>query len=239
MAFFLAFLVLTTIFVPMMALSQLGRLALSFVFMVTLISGAFVTIQPRILRYLVVVLAVSTLATDLIAEFASYSSSVLETTLRLVCLSILVFMTLKRTLRPGPVTLYRVMGGIAAYLLIGFAWTYAYQLVLHQAPGAIHFQSGVADISSRQPSQLIYFSFVTLTTVGFGDVYPVHPAVRRLAVAEALVGQLYIAILISSLVGMALQAKSAGVHDSCVNSDTSANKSKGTRLLLDETMPPG
>jgi hypothetical protein len=95
MAFFLAFLVLTTIFVPMMDLSRVGRLALSFVFMVTLISGAFVTIQHRILRYLVVVLAVSTLATDLIAEFASRSSSALETTLRLTCLSILVFMTLK------------------------------------------------------------------------------------------------------------------------------------------------
>jgi hypothetical protein len=61
----------------------------------------------------------------------------------------LVFMTLKRTLRPGPVTLCRVMGGIAGYLLIGFAWTYAYQLVLHQVPGAIHFESPLADTSSR------------------------------------------------------------------------------------------
>ena len=235
MAFFLAFLVLTTIFVPMMALSQLGRLALSFVFVLTLISGVFVTIQHRLLTYLVVVLAVSTLATDLIAEFASsQGSSALETALRLACLSILVFMTLKRTLRPGPVTLYRVMGGIAGYLLIGFAWTFAYQLVEHQAPGAFHFASGIVDVSSRQPSQLIYFSFVTLTTVGYGDVYPVHPAARSLAIAEALVGELYLAILISSLVGMALQAKSAGVHNSGINSDTSANK--GTRLVLDETM---
>jgi Ion channel len=240
MAFFLAFLVLTTILVPMMAVSQLGRLALSFVFVLTLISGAFATIQPRILRYLVVVLAVSTLATDLIAEFtSSQGSSALETTLRLACLSILVFMTLKRTLRPGPVTLYRVMGGIAGYLLIGFTWTFAYQLVEHQVPGAFHFASGVADVSSRQPSHLIYFSFVTLTTVGYGDVYPVHPAVRSLAVAEALVGQLYLAILIASLVGVALQAKLAGVLDSGVNSDTSANKSQRYESLVGRDDVPG
>jgi voltage-gated potassium channel len=56
---------------------------------------------------------------------------------------------------------------------------------------------------------LAYFSFATLTTVGFSDVYPVAPAAQALTVAEALVGQLYIAILIASLVGMALQAKSA------------------------------
>jgi hypothetical protein len=84
-------------------------------------------------------------------------------------------MTLKRTRRPGPVTAYRVMGGIVGYLLIGFTWTFAYQLVVNLAPGAIHFASGAADISSRQPARLIYFSFVTLTTVGYGDVYPIHP----------------------------------------------------------------
>jgi voltage-gated potassium channel Kch len=54
----------------------------------------------------------------------------------------------------------------------------------------------------------MYFSFITLTTVGYGDVYAIHPAARSLAVAEALVGQLYIVILIASVVGMALQGRS-------------------------------
>jgi Ion channel len=209
MVFFLAFLVLATIFVPMVDLPLMGQLALSLIFVLTLISGAFATIQHRIFVGLVITLAISTLAVGLVDEFApSHISSSLETTLRLSCLSILVIMTLKRTLRPGPVTVYRVMGGIAGYLLIGFTWSFAYQLVVQQVPGAIHFASLVADVPSRQPSHLIYFSFVTLATVGYGDAYPVHPVARSLAVAEALVGQLYIAILIASLVGMALQAKS-------------------------------
>ncbi len=208
MVFFLAFLALTTIFVPMVTLSRVGRIGLALIFVLTLISGAFATIQQRIAIYLVVGLAMSAFAVDFIGEFApSYSLPALDTTLKLACLSILVFMTLKRTLRPGPVTVYRVIGGIAGYLLIGYTWTFAYQLVIQEAPGAIHFEAGVAD-TSRQPNHLIYFSFITLTTVGYGDVRPVHPVVRSLAVAEALVGQLYLAILIASLVGMALQAKS-------------------------------
>jgi len=56
-------------------------------------------------------------------------------------------------------------------------------------------------------NDLIYFSFTALTTVGYGDLHPIHPVVRSLAVTEALVGHLYLAILISSLVGMALQQK--------------------------------
>jgi hypothetical protein len=221
MAFFLAFLVVTTIFIPMVALAQFGRVALSFIFVLTLISGAFATIQHRPSVYLVVLWALLTLAVDLIAEFApSHSSPALETTLKLVSLSILVFMTLKRTLRPGPITLNRVMGGIAGYLLIGFTWAFAYQLVVQVVPGAIHFISEAADIRSRQQARLIYFSFVTLTTVGYGDAYPVHPVARSLAVAEALVGQLYLTILIASLVGMALQTKSLSVHDNPVRPGT-------------------
>jgi hypothetical protein len=209
MVFFLAFLVLTTIFLPMVTLSQAGRLALSLIFVLTLIFGASATIRHRIVIYLVVALTLSTFAVDLIAEFApSLTRPALDSSLKLACLSILVFVTLRQTLRPGPVTGYRVIGGIAGYLLIGYAWTFAYQLLVQQVPGAIQFEPGVADTLSRQPNHLIYFSFITLTTVGYGDVRPIHPAVRSLAVAEALVGQLYIAILISSLVGMALHARS-------------------------------
>jgi hypothetical protein len=228
MFFFLTFLILTTVFIPMIDLSQPVRVGLPFFFVVTLISGALATIHHRILICLVVVLAVSTLAEDLIAEFAPlHSSPVLENALKLACLSILVFMTLKRTLRPGPVTSYRVMGGIAGYLLIGFTWTFAYQLVLQQAPSAIHFASGVTGNASRQPSHLIYFSFITLTTVGYGDAYPVHPVARSLAVAEALVGQLYLAILISSLVGMALQVKSANGRGARVRSSRAPTRAPG------------
>jgi hypothetical protein len=208
MVFFLAFLGLTTIVVPTVTLSLFGRAALAFVFALTLVLGALTTIHHRIVVYCVVALAMSSLLVDLVANLRpSHGREVLDTALKLATLSILLFMTLKRTLRPGRVTVFRVAGGIAGYVLIGLTWTFAYQLLIQQAPGAIRFDAAVAAAPSQQPNDLIYFSFVTLTTVGYGDVRPVHPVARSLAVAEALVGQLYLAILIASLVGMALQAR--------------------------------
>jgi hypothetical protein len=209
MVFFVAFLSFAAIVMPM--LSQVGRLVLSLIFALTLVFGAIATIRRLVLIYFVIGLGVSTFLVDLIAELTPTGGfPVVDAALRLASLLILLFMTLKRTLRSGPVTAYRVIGGIAGYLLIGYAWTFAYQLFVQQIPGAIHFESGIADNLSRQLGQLTYFSFITLTTVGYGDVQPIHPAVRSLAVTEALVGQLYLAILIASLVGMALQAKSTG-----------------------------
>jgi hypothetical protein len=99
------------------------------------------------------------------------------------------------------------MGGVAAYLLIGVTWAFGYKLLLEEIPDAIHFQSSFAGISTGEPARLLYFSFATLTTLSYGDVYPVHRVARSLAIAEALIGQLYPAILIATLVGMALQAR--------------------------------
>jgi hypothetical protein len=209
MVFFLAFLVLTTIVLPAVTLSQVGRLALSLAFALMLIFGAFATIHHRAAIYFVIGLTIATFAVDLMAELGpSHGFAALDMALRVACLSILFCVTLRRTLRPGRINGYRVLGGIAGYLLIGLTWAFAYQLLVQQAPSAIHFEPGAAQSQPRQPNPLIYFSFTTLTTVGFGDVHPVNPAARALTVAEALAGQLYIAILIASLVGMALQARS-------------------------------
>src|ERR1051326_7481851 len=141
MAFFLGFLEITTVFLPMLTLSLFGRISLSIFFGLMLVTGAFATVRHQALRYLVAGLALSTFTIDLAAEFTTYRLSIWETSLRLICLSVLVLMTLKQTLRPGPVTIYRVMGGIAGYLLIGYTWVYVYQLLLQMVPEAIYFRS--------------------------------------------------------------------------------------------------
>lgn len=101
--FFLSLLVLIMVLVPMIELSPSGRLILSLVFTLILVSGDFTTIRHRVFIGLVVLLAVSTLALSAIAELnPRYSSPVVETSLKLVCLSILVSMTVRQTVRPGP-----------------------------------------------------------------------------------------------------------------------------------------
>jgi len=214
LSFFLAFLVLMTIFVPMLGLSRPGRVAVDLTFALMLVSGAIATIRQRILMYLIIALTILEFTADLIVEFnPSLSHWDWDTALKVSGMAILVVMTLKQTFRPGPVSVHRVMGGVAAYLLIGVTWAFGYKLLLEEVPDAIHFQSSFAGIPTGEPARLIYFSFTTLTTVAYGDAYPVHRVARSLAMAEALIGQLYPAILIATLVGMALQARSsAGTH---------------------------
>ncbi len=99
------------------------------------------------------------------------------------------------------VTADRVVGAIVLYLLLGIIWAAAYDLVALHVADAF---SGVAPTGSG-PQRWLYFSFVTLTTVGYGDIVPVAPAARSLAALEALVGQLYPAIILARLVSLQIK----------------------------------
>jgi hypothetical protein len=101
-----------------------------------------------------------------------------------------------------------VLGGVCVYLLMGTAFYNLFCIVEIASPGA--FLAGgetLRDVGGenlrdgRYPD-LLYFSFVTLTTLGYGDVAPVSPFARSLATAAAVAGQLYLAILMAGLVGM-------------------------------------
>jgi hypothetical protein len=164
-----------------------------------LISGVRALGQSRLARMVLWPVALLTLA----VEFGSWAVSVpppwfLGTSL----LSLLLFLVvvLGQTLRAGPVTFHRILGAVAAYLLLGLIWASAYALVAQLRPGAFSGPVSLAD----GPRGFLYFSFVTLTTVGFGDVLPVHPAARSLTMLEAVTGPLYLAILVARLVSLAV-----------------------------------
>ena len=99
----------------------------------------------------------------------------------------------------GIINGHRIRGAVAVYLLLGLSWAWVYRLSLLLAPGAI-VNAGAPGQDLMAGTQLIYFSFTTLTTVGYGDIVPVHAIVRSLANLEALIGQLYPVILIGRLV---------------------------------------
>ena len=209
LSFFLAFLVLVTLVVPMIGLSRPGRIAIDLTFALMLLSGAIATVHKRLLMYLIIALTILEFTADMVVEFdPSFSFRGGDTALKVVGMVILVVMTLKQTFLPGPVTVHRVMGGVAAYLLIGVTWAFAYKLLMEMIPDAIHFQTPLAPgVPTGEPARLIYFSFETLTTLAYGDAYQVHRIARSLAISEALIGQLYPVILIATLVGMALQER--------------------------------
>lgn len=111
---------------------------------------------------------------------------------------VIAFILLSQVFRPGRVTPVRIQGAIAVYLLFGGAWAHAYHLVAMLQPGSFNSAAGPL----LDTSDWIYYSFVTLSTVGYGDITAVHPIARLLSVGEALTGQLYLAVLIARLVAM-------------------------------------
>ncbi len=92
----------------------------------------------------------------------------------------------------------RLFAVLLAYILIGGAWAHTYQAIDLIRPGALELPGALHPIS-----EYIYFSFATLTSVGYGDVLPVNPLVRSLAVVEALTGQLHLMLVISRFAGAA------------------------------------
>jgi hypothetical protein len=206
LTFFLAILILIIFVVfPLAGLGWLGKFVVDLVISILLLSGAVATKRSRTLTILVVLLTIAGLVVHWSGAYApKFAHPVLEAVLLLSCLLAFAVITLVQVFSPGAINLHRVLGAIAAYLLIGLVWSYAYFLADRLVPGSIHPTVNTQEVMSPM-ARYVYFSFTTLTTLGYGDIIPVHPLARTLAVCEALIGQLYPAVLITGLLGMALQ----------------------------------
>ncbi len=95
-----------------------------------------------------------------------------------------------------------IFGAVCGYLLIGVSWAFAYSFVAFLEPES--FAMAVSDQTSQADvlPGFFYYSFVTLTTLGYGDITPVDPVARSLSILEAIVGQIYLTVLIARLVGL-------------------------------------
>ena len=116
----------------------------------------------------------------------------------LLAIVVINFALLSQIFRAGRVRSARVQGAVAVYLLFGVGWAHAYHIAAMRVPGSFVSTNG----AMTNLSDWMYYSFVTLTTVGYGDIVPAHQATRILSVGEAIAGQLYLAVLIARLVAM-------------------------------------
>ena len=115
----------------------------------------------------------------------------------------LTVLLLVRVFAEGPVTWHRINGAIAVYLLLAVLFAVTYGVIAGLADGAFTMAGGERPAAGW--GGFLYFSLVTLTTVGFGDITPVHAMARSFTTLEALVGQLYPAILIARLVSLEIE----------------------------------
>ena len=138
----------------------------------------------------------------------------------------LIRVILVDVLRPGRVDVDRIMGTLAAYMLLATFWTVLYLLLQAWVPSSFdlgphpRYQELVVDQATGEATweyppgtkdedrvmapieDLSYFSFVTITTLGYGDIAPQSELARRLATLEAMVGPIYLAVLLARLVSL-------------------------------------
>jgi len=192
---------------PLADVGWVGRIVRSAFFTLLLISGVVAVGRLRIHFLPVVAIVIITVVVHWASVVRSNEAlDTLERSLFLLSLTILAAIVLARVFAAGPVNVHRIQGAVCAYLLLGLIWATAYSIAQVVHPGAIQLPASHTE-DAKQGAELVYYSFVTLTTLGYGDMTPTIPATRSLAVLEALVGQLYPAILIARLVSLQLSGR--------------------------------
>ena len=191
---------------PLAALGPRGRYVFDAFFSLVLLSGVIAVPRRRLLPFAVAAVTLFALVVRWTTHGPpSATIAAWDDVLSILCLIMFCVFVLFQVFRAGRITAYRIQGAIVAYLLLGLVWAAAYGAIDHVIPGA--FQFPPAPVAAPLEHGLAYYSFVTLTTLGYGDIVPLHPVARSLSMAEALVGQLYPAILIARLVSMELSSR--------------------------------
>ncbi len=149
----------------------------------------------RLLMVLVVVISLAGVAT--LEKWVQMGFAVVS----MAFLALTTFEILKDVLSGTTVDLNRIWGAVCVYIMIGLFWALAFVIIQLQVPNAILGMTG-PDHRSVVLADMLHFSFVTLTTLGYGDLFPRIHVARFLASAEAISGQLYLTILVARLVGL-------------------------------------
>jgi hypothetical protein len=109
---------------------------------------------------------------------------------------------------PGRVTWHRIQGAVALYLILGLLFAHLYGLLnVLRMEAFANVPAGLNTHAVFYRGHLLYLSFVTLTGTGYGDIVPLHPIARSLATLEAVIGQLFPAILLARLVSLELEGR--------------------------------
>lgn len=165
-----------------------------------ILSGNFLVVGP-----LVAAFAMNAAA----ATLRGYGPSAVDVYLAaggwLTLSTVLTWIVARGVFAPGRVTIHRVVGAVFLYLLVAMVFASLYTIIGAYNPDA--FNGLVVSDTADNAAHLIYFSMVTLTTLGYGDIVPVSPFARSFATLEAAFGALYPATLIARLVSLEIEGR--------------------------------
>lgn len=189
---------------PLAMLATGGATIVNAVEIAVAFTAVVTAMQSRAQMFRLAFLALAATAIDWTNDYSSHhvpALAVLKSGLSIAFFSWTVATILRRVLAPDRVTANEVLGATCIYLLLAVIWAHAFYIVDIVAPGA--FRGISNDVASGAiESDLLYFSLTTLTTYGIGDILPVNRVARMLVALEAVIGQLYLAILVARFVGL-------------------------------------
>lgn len=190
---------------PLRELNDVGGLAVDLVFATFLGLGAWFLYDPRPIMKLFLGFLGATVILR-VADFGigGLGLDVVSALFTLIAAFLLGAMFITRALRDGRINMHRIMGAVGAFLLIGVMFSQLYRILALLVTDAFVI-GGVPAPSAVFLPRVNYFSFVTLTSLGYGDITPLHPFARAFVTLEALTGQLFLAILVARLVAMELE----------------------------------
>jgi hypothetical protein len=189
-----------------------GDLIVSGLFSLVLLAGVVAVADRKRVLVIAIVLAIPAIAGRWINHFRpDLIQPALFLAAGLVLMIFVIANLIRFVLRAPSVNTEVLCASISAYLMLGLMWTLAYWLVDQLTPGGAFSFNTNAGTRSMNGFNGFYFSFITLSTVGFGDITPVSRIARWLAAMEAMTGLLYVAVLIARLVSLYSAPKS---HDS-------------------------
>jgi len=197
------------IWAPFVEEIQGGELIVSALFSLVLLAGVVAVADSKRVLVIAIVLAIPAIAGRWINHFRpDLAPPAVFLTAGLVLIAFVVANLLRFVLRAPSVNAEVLCASISAYLMLGLMWTMAYWLVDQLTPGGAFSFNTNAGTRSMNGFTGFYFSFITLSTVGYGDITPVSRIARWLAAMEAMTGLLYVAVLIARLVSLYSTPKS-------------------------------
>src|SRR5438128_385073 len=180
-----------------------GELIVSGLFSLVLLAGIVAVADRKRVLVIAIVLAIPAIAGRWVNHFRpDLVPPAVFLTAALILTGFVVVNLLRFILRAPSVTIEVLCASISAYLMLGLMWTMAYWLVDQLTPGGAFSFNTNAGTRSMNGLTGFYFSFITLSTVGYGDITPVSRIARWLAAMEAMTGLLYVAVLIVRLVSL-------------------------------------
>ena len=188
---------------------KLANFVVTFLFAIILLSAVLAVSKNRKTAIIAIALATPAILLQLLHLILAWDG--IETAkyiLVILFLSYVIFIILKHLFEIDRVTFDTICASLCVYLILGLLFSIVYSLIEILEPGSFAFslsdniEEGKMRFGGAQSIFALYYSFVTMTTLGYGDIVPASASARMLAAIQALMGQLYLVVLVARLVGL-------------------------------------